>query len=347
MELKSVLKLENAEKSKVESFIQHWMKNSDLPCSRFEIESVDLNTLLLSIFYPLNVFDGTVTQFISVLFAEISLAKDFGKVTFLDLELPKEIYSLFAGPSFGAEEIKERFNVQNYPLLLGIIKPSLNTPLSNLKNKINEVLEAGFHAVKDDEMLGNFDYSSLDARIELAKNVKGYIPTVNLDSEKEYMEMISGPDSEKISMVLINASTIGFPLLNQIKKVSKTPLCTHMALQGILSQSLSPALVAKLHRLFGCDAYVMPIGGRDYYRLSLEDELKMIHEFTKDLPIKKTLPIIVGGATPANIKSILKEIPRESPFGIAFGSFIFSNDNIAQNCQLIRKEVDNWMLGSI
>lgn len=337
--VKSTLKLSNANKDMVCRFIEHWRENVDLPCKEINLKNIDEKTLLLEIHYPLDIFDKSVTQFSSILFAEIPLVETFGDVTFVDLYLPNEIYGWFTGPKFGSEKIKERFNVKNWPFLLAIVKPSLGTNILQLKNKIEEVLSSKFHAIKDDEMLGNVLYSPLKERIELAQAYRKYIPTLNLDKIEDYNQNLSHGE---IGMVLINASTIGFPMLNEIKKNSKVPLCSHMAMQGTFAATFSAKVFAKLHRLFGCDAYILPIGGAGYYSLTKKEEKEMIEEFTKELPIKKTLPIIVGGADPDNVKELAKPYIG-FPFGIAFGSFIFSRKKKpSQQCKLVTDELDKF-----
>lgn len=337
--IKSILKLDRVNKEEVKRFIKHWRKNADLPCKKLNLKSIGVETLLAEIYYPLNIFDRTVTQFISVLFAEIPMVKAWGNVTFIDLELPNEVYKWFTGPKFGTKELKSRFHVRSWPLLLAIAKPSLGTSLKQLKSKITEILSSGFHAIKDDEMLGNASYSPLRGRIRLAKKYRRYVPSLNLDNLEGYEQNLSHGE---IGMALINASTIGFPMLNEIKKISKVPLCSHMAMQGTFTKDFSARVFAKLHRLFGCDAYILPFGDADYYSITKKEEKEMVEEFTKDLPIKKTLPIIVGGAAPNNIKERVRPYKDTGiPFGIAFGSFIFSTkEKPSLQCKLITDELN-------
>jgi len=324
----SKIKLENVNVEKVIKFLEHWKEIKDLPCEDIGITKVEDSTLLLEIYYSLEIFDKTVTQFMTIIFRELSFVSALGKVTFIDLQLPDEVYAWFGGPKFGAEEIKKRFDVEDYPVLVAIVKPSLSKELTidKIKEKIEAVIAGKFHAVKDDEMQGNLSYTSLNDRIELAKTYKKYIPTLNLDSIEDFKKYLSREGSKKIGMVLINASIVGFSMLHEIRKITNVPILSHVALQGVYNSSFSPKVFALLHRLFGCDAFTNPIGDVDYFNITKLQEKEMVLEFTKELPIKKTLPLLTGGARLHNLIDIIKPYEKlKVPYGVVFGSLIFAS----------------------
>jgi len=342
--IKSVLRLNNVNREDVQNFIKIWSLNDDFfPCKDIKISEIKKGEVLIEIFYSQDIFDKSITQFIAILFAEIPFIKHFGDVTFVDLELPTEVYDWFGGPKFGVEEIIKRFGVKNYPLLMAIIKPSLKTNLIQRKEKIKAVISGGFHSIKDDEMLGDVSDLKLKNRIELAKEYGKYIPVLNLDTVEDYKKYLGSGESKKIGMVLINASNMGFPLVKSVRDTSNVPLCSHMAMQGTFAKNFSAKMFAKLHRLFGCDSFIVPIGGTDYYNLSKEEEKEMMDEFTKELPIKKTLPILVGGASPKNIVEIVEPYKKIGiPFGVAFGTFIFTaGTDPYENCKFIVEKLEN------
>ncbi|MEW6295347.1 MAG: RuBisCO large subunit C-terminal-like domain-containing protein [Candidatus Diapherotrites archaeon] len=336
----STLELKEIDIKKLEPFIERWKQIKDLPCDNIEFHETDKNTILVKLYYPLDIFDRSVSQFVTVLFGELSFVKNFGKVKFLELQLPNEVYKWFTGPKFGTEEIKKRFDVSNYPLLMAIIKPSLGKTLTTeiLETKIKSVLSGGFNAVKDDEMQGNLNYAPLKHRIKLAKKYQKYIPAINLDKAEDFRKVVS---DEKIGAVLINASTLGFPLLHEIKKISKVPIISHPALQGVYGYSFSHKVFAMLHRLFGCDGYICPIADVDYFNVSKQEEKEIIMEFTKDLPIKKTMPLLAGGARINSLKNIMAPYEKmRIPYGLVFGYQIFADDKkSSQMCKNVVEKV--------
>src|SRR3989304_434160 len=325
--IKTTLIAEGIDIEKLSKFIEHWRKIKDLPCEDIKINRIKDKIFKIELYYPLDIFDKSVTQFLTVLFGELSFVVNFGKIKFVDLDLPDEVYKWFKGPKFGVDEIRKRFSVDKYPMLMAIIKPSLGREITSkdIEKKINVVLNNGFHGIKDDEMQGNLVYSPLKDRIKFARKYKKYAPSLNLDSVEEYKRLIGTKDGKNIGMVIINASTLGFPMLYEIRKITNVPILSHVALQGIYAQSMSPSLFAKLHRLFGCDAFINPIGEVGYFKVNREEEKEMAIEFTKDLPIKKTLPLFAGGARLNNLLEIIQPYEKmKIPFGVVFGSLIFS-----------------------
>ena len=325
--IKTTLIAEGIDIEKLSKFIEHWRKIKDLPCEDIKINRIKDKIFKIELYYPLDIFDKSVTQFLTILFGELSFIVNFGKIKFVDLDFPDEVYKWFGGPKFGANEIKRKFGVNKYPMLVAIIKPSLGKELTskNIENKIKDVLKGGFHGIKDDEMQGDLSYSSLKDRLKFAKKYKKYIPALNLDSVEQYKKILGTKDGSKIGMIIVNASTMGFPMLHEIRKITKVPILSHVALQGVYASSFSPKLFAKLHRLFGCDAFTNPIGEVDYFKVNRKEEKEMAIEFTKELPIKKTLPLLTGGARLNNLLDIARPYKEmKIPFGVVFGSLIFS-----------------------
>lgn len=323
--INSIVKLEDIEPNAVSDSIKHLKEIEDLPYKNIQMNNTSDSAVELKIHYPLGIFDKGVSQFISVIFGELAFMKKFGKLTFVNLELPEEVYTWFGGPRFGIGGIKERFNLDEFPFLVGIIKPSLGAFLNMriIEEKISSALRGGLHAVKDDEMQGNLTNTSLEHRVNLAAKLRKYIPTINVDTFEEYAVILTRTE---IGMILINASIIGFPMLNVLAKRTKIPILSHVAMQGTYQYSFSPRIFALLHRLFGCDGYITPIGDAGYFRINKQEEREMVEELTKDLPIKKTLPLLTGGARLINLEEIISPYERMNiPYGVVFGTLIFSS----------------------
>ena len=320
-------------------FIEELQRLHDLPSSKIDTERSTSSAFELRIRYPLTTFDRSVGQFMAVLFGEIPFMRAFGQARFEDLMLPPEVFSWFQGPSFGASSVLERFGASEPPLLVAILKPSvdLSSTIEQLEERIVEPLAGGFHAVKDDEMQGDFPNLPLSCRLELASRNQRYIPAVNLDDPTALRQVFARAE---LGMVMVNATILGFPLLHELRKIARVPILSHLSMQGMYATCFSNRLYALLHRLFGSDALITPIGDTHYYRASKEDESEMVNALTSQLPIAKTLPLLTGGGRMENLGTIAARHESTGvPYGIVLGGLIFNSGKRPREmaCAVVRK----------
>lgn len=317
---------EHANEEALHKFIADLQRLRDLPSAKIDVLRVSSSTLELQIRYPLTIFDHSVSQFMAVLFGEIPFMRAFGKARFEDLKLPDEVYSWFRGPAFGATAVLERFGVSAPPFLIAILKPSLDVEgnIEQLERRIGEPLAGGFHAAKDDEMQGDFSNLPLRARLDLACRNPHYIPAINLDDLTAMREVLQ---HSEMGMVLLNPTILGFPVLHELRRSTKVPILAHLSMQGVYATCFSHRIYGLLHRLFGSDAFISPIGDTHYYRASKADEMEMVNTFTSDLPLAKTLPLLTGGGSMSNLASLMAPYELSKvPYGIVLGGLIFNSD---------------------
>jgi ribulose 1,5-bisphosphate carboxylase large subunit-like protein len=316
---------ENADENALRKFVDDLQRLTDLPTTRIDVARCSPTMLELKIRYPLSIFDRSVSQFLAVLFGEIPFMRAFGRARFEDLILPEEVYQWFGGPAFGAEAVLERFGAARPPLLVAILKPSLdpNATLAQLEERIAGPLKGGFHAAKDDEMQGDFEDLSLGTRIALARKNRRYVPSVNLDDVSAFREVLN---YSEIGMVITNPTILGFPGLHQLRKTTRVPILAHLSMQGVYATCFTHRLYALLHRLFGSDAFISPIGETHYYRASKADESEMVYAFTSELPMAKTLPLLTGGGSMDNLETLMSPYEKAKlPYGIVLGGLIFNS----------------------
>lgn len=321
---------EEAEQKALHKFIDDLQRLKDLPSSKIDVDKMSASAFKVHLRFPLNIFDRSVGQFMAMLFGEIPFMRAFGKARFEDLTLPAEVYSWFQGPAFGATSVLERFGAAEPPLLVAIIKPSLDLEgsVANLEQRMRQPVAGGFHAAKDDEMQGDFANLPLQARLALASRNRHYIPAVNLDDMSAFHKVLQ---REELGMVLMNPTIVGFPALHQLRKHTKVPILGHLSMHGIYATSFSHRIYGQLHRLFGCDALISPIGDTHYYRASKAEEAEIVEALTSELPVAKTLPMLTGGGSMSNLASIMT--PYETakvPYGIVLGGLIFNSDRPPQ-----------------
>jgi ribulose 1,5-bisphosphate carboxylase large subunit-like protein len=321
------IRAENADEQALRKFVDDLQRLQDLPSATVDVARRSPSVLDLKIGYPLTVFDRSVGQFLAVLFGEIPFMRAFGQARFEDLSLPEEVYDWFRGPAFGAGAVLERFGASEPPLLVAILKPSLdrNSTLAELEQRIAQPLAGGFHAAKDDEMQGDFPNLPLKARLDLAARNRRYIPAVNIDDLNALRDVFSRPE---LGMVMVNPTILGFPMLHELSKATKVPILGHLSMQGTFATCFSHRIYALLHRLFGADAFITPIGDTHYYRASKAEEHEMVHALTSELPVAKTLPLLTGGGRMENLAAIVESYEEDrTPYGIVLGGLIFNSVN--------------------
>jgi len=317
---------EHADSKALHKFIADLQRLKDLPTAAIDIVPRSPTAFELKIRYPLEIFDRSVGQFLAVLFGEIPFMRAFGQARFEDLDLPLQVYDWFRGPAFGSAAVLERFGAADSPLLVAILKPSLDLDLTleGLESRIAAPVAGGFHAAKDDEMQGDFSNLPLNTRLELASRNPHYIPAVNLDDMGAFHQVMQ---RSEIGMVLLNPTIIGFPALHELRKSTRVPIFSHLSMQGIYATCFSHRLFALLHRLFGSDAFIVPIGDTHYYRASIADESEMMRTFTSELPIAKTLPMMTGGGSLGNLPAIVTRCESfGAPYGIVLGGLISNSE---------------------
>src|ERR1039457_1021940 len=318
---------EQADEKALHKFVDDLQRLQDLPSAKIDVVRRSPTALELLIRYPLRIFDKSVGQFMAVLFGEIPFMRAFGQARFEDLVLPEEVYGWFGGPAFGAEKVLEQFGAARAPLLVAILKPSLDLDgtLADLERRIAGPICGGFHVAKDDEMQGDFANLRIETRLALAEKNSHYVPAVNLDDAVAFREVLQRSD---IGMVMTNPTILGFPMLHQLSRSTKVPLLGHLSMQGIYATCFSHRIFALLHRLFGCDALITPIGNTHYYRATREEEMEIATALTSQLPIVKTLPMLTGGGSMENLAALMK--PYETaklPYGIVLGGLIFNSQS--------------------
>ena len=316
---------EDAEEGPLLKFVDDLQRLKDLPSGVIDVAHRSASAMEVRIRFPLSVFDRSVGQFMATLFGEFPFMRAFGRARFENLTLPAEVFEWFRGPAFGASEVLERFGAQESPLLVAIIKPSLDPDLTidGLAARVAGPVSGGFHAAKDDEMQGDFPNLTLKDRLDLAARNRGYIPAVNLDDTTAFRNVLQ---RQEIGMVMVNGTILGFPTLYELRKATRVPILSHLSMQGVYSGAFSHRVFALLHRLFGADALITPIGDTHYYRASKADEQEIAFTLTSDLPIAKTLPMFTGGGRMDNLGELME--PYEAagvPYGIVLGGLIFNS----------------------
>ena len=99
---------------------------------------------------------------------------DIDQVTYcrvLDINFPKIVSDSFLGPKFGITGIRKYLGIElKKPLLGGIIKPKTGISPRILLEMVKELVEGGVNFIKEDEILSNPSFCTIEDRVPLIMN---------------------------------------------------------------------------------------------------------------------------------------------------------------------------------
>ena len=110
--------------------------------------------------------DGITQLMVQVMGGQLDIDKIL-KCRLLKLEFPSEVLSYFKGPKFGIEGIRKFLNLHDKPLLGAIIKPKTGISPQILLEMVKELVENGVNFIKEDEILSNPCFCSIEERVPL------------------------------------------------------------------------------------------------------------------------------------------------------------------------------------
>jgi len=298
----------------------------------FDVPSLDLSTqitadirdYIIQIAYPAVNFGDDLPLLITSLLGND--ASTSAQVKLLDIEFPKEFVGKFSGPRYGVEGVQEFSGVKGRPLLLNMIKPCTGlTPEAGAKI-FYEVALGGVDFIKDDELLGNPDYSRPQERVKEYKKAAraAYEKTghgvkyfVNVTSSAaEIVENVKRVEEAGADGIMVNFAAVGYSVLKLVCEITKLPVLGHaagsgMVYEGTLNGMASPLAVGKLARLAGADIVMVntPYGG---YPLTYQKYMQTLAQL--QLPyydIKASMPSIGGGVHPGMVEKYVREAGKD------------------------------------
>lgn len=113
--------------------------------------------------------DGITQLMVQVMGGQLDI-NNILKCRLLKLEFPDEVKKAFLGPKFGIQKIREFTGVHDKPLLGGIIKPKTGITPQVLLEMVKELVEGGVNFIKEDEILSNPSFCTIEERVPLIMN---------------------------------------------------------------------------------------------------------------------------------------------------------------------------------
>jgi 2,3-diketo-5-methylthiopentyl-1-phosphate enolase len=284
----------------------------------------DRLTYLIQIALPTVNFGADLAQLITTCLGNDASTSIQSKL--VDLQMPGSFAASFGGPRFGIEGLRKLTGIKSRPLVLNMIKPCTGiTPEQGARIFYATAL-GGVDLIKDDELLGDTEFSPLVDRIrayeEAASRVEGetghralYIPNITAQGTRLLDNARRAVDAGARA-VMVAYGSVGYGMLAEVASIAGVPVLGHYAGSGMFYEGPSSGMTAALTagffpRLAGADLALIntPYGGYPMLRSSYLDTARRLSLPTPRL--KPTMPVVGGGVHAGVAELYLNELGQD------------------------------------
>jgi ribulose-bisphosphate carboxylase large chain len=281
-------------------------------------------------------------------------------VRLLDIEFPESFLADFQGPQFGVQGLRDLLDVQDRPLLFGVIKPNVGLAPEPFAELGYQAWLGGLDIAKDDEQLGDVSWSTVEERSrrlgELRKKAekitgekKIYLTNIT-DEVDRLIEQHDIAVKNGANAVMVNGMTTGFSAVRMLRKHASVPLVSHFDFMAPYIQlpwfGVKDKVFTKLQRMAGYDALIYP-GLDSRLKATEEDVITNAEVCLGELgSMKKTLPVPAGSQWAGSLENLYKMLGTYD-FGIVPGRAVFGHSmgpkggaaSLRQGWEAVRKHV--------
>ena len=259
-------------------------------------------------------------------------------IKLLDMTFPDSFLDHFEGPKFGVQGLRDMLQVHDRPLFFGVVKPNIGLTPESFTELAYESWLGGLDIAKDDEMLGDVDWSPLSERSRLMGKARKEAEKLT-NENKIYLANITDEVDRLIELhdmcvknganaLMVNVMTVGLSAIRMLRRHTEVPLVAHFDMIAPFTRvpyyGIDSNVIIKLQRMVGFDSIIFPgLGAR--MRTSDKEVLENVDECLKPLGnLKPCLPVPAGSqwaGTTLDIHKTLKTID----FGIVPGRGVFEH----------------------
>lgn len=273
----------------------------------------------IEIYYPSLNFTTDLPAILTTIFGKLSLD---GEIKLVDLDFSDDLLSLFPGPQFGINGIREKIGVYDRPLLMSIFKSVIGRDIHYISEELRKQALGGVDLIKDDEILFDTNTSLID-RVVQGKKVLSQVfektghktlYAVNLSGRTyELKEKALRAAEAGADVFLLNVFAYGLDVLQSLAEDPEinVPIMAHPAVSGALTASPifgidSGLLLGKLLRIAGADFSLFP---SPYGSVALKREtaLKIAENLTEQNSLKETFPVPSAGIHPGLVPQLIND----------------------------------------
>jgi ribulose-bisphosphate carboxylase large chain len=299
-----------------------------------KVDPIDENLWKAVIHYPVSIIDSDPTQFLNVLYGNISLLDG---IKLLDVH-DQYFAELLSGPAFGIPGIRKLLNVHTRPLSCTALKP-VGLSAVELAGRAGQFARGGIDIIKDDHGLADQSTAAFTERVSSClKAIRDgeqrsgkrtcYFPNITTSPARLFSRFQQAVDLGAEG-VLISPQLTGIEAMHEIAKTAQVPVMAHPAFSGpyVIPKRTGFSMelyYGKLWRAFGADAIIYPnAGGRFTFSKATCQALNL--QMRKDFcTFKPSFPVPAGGIDLVSIPDWIKEYGKETIFLV--GGSLYKQD---------------------
>ena len=152
---------------------------------------VKVRRFIMQIAYPTVNINGQIPELLTTLFGNISM---IGRLKLIDVQFPESFVRELPGPRFGINGIRDLLQVYDRPILVGMYKPCVGAAPQALGKMFFEMALGGIDIVKDDELLADPAFCTVEARLEESLRAK---ERAKKETGREVIYVVNITDSPK------------------------------------------------------------------------------------------------------------------------------------------------------
>ena len=232
--------------------------------------------------------DGIAHLLVNIMGGQLDI-ESITKCHVLNIDFPQSVHDKFLGPKFGIKGIREFTGVKDKPLLGAIVKPKTGIDAQTLLKMVQELVEGGVNFIKEDEILSNPSFCTIEERVPLIMDYlkdKNVIYSVSIHADPhEIIDRVKRVHELGGNSVHVNF-WCGMGIYKTIRELD-LPMFIHFQKSGdkILTNRnhdfyIDWTVICKLAGMMGVDfIHAGMIGG--YYKWDEDEVLDSVNELHK------------------------------------------------------------------
>ena len=259
-------------------------------------------------------------------------------IKLMDIGFPEPFLEHFEGPKFGVKGLRDMLEVYDRPLFFGVVKPNIGLTPESFAALAYESWMGGLDIAKDDEMLGDVEWSPLSIRSALMGQArrdterhtgekKIYLANIT-DEADRLIELHDMCVKNGVNALMVNVMTVGLSPIRKLRRHTEVPLVAHFDFIAPFTRvpyyGVDSNVIIRLQRMVGFDTIILPGFGS---RMKTPDRevLENVEECLKPLGhMKPCLPVPAGSQWAGSTIDIYEKL-KTIDFGIVPGRGVFEH----------------------